>query len=150
MMETIASFGIWNWFIVGGILLGIELIAPGTFMLWLGLSALLVGLISLVVVWPWQFQFIAFAIFAILSIPIWWRVGGRRMEAPADQPFLNRRSEAFVGQTYTLDKPIVNGSGGVRIGDTVWRVAGPDTPAGTRIKVTRADGGTLFVQPATE
>jgi membrane protein implicated in regulation of membrane protease activity len=148
MMELIASFGIWNWFIIGGILLAIEVIAPGTFMLWLGLSALLVGVISLVVVWPWQAQLITFAVFAIASVPIWRRVGGRNVEAAVDQPFLNRRSEAFVGQTYTLDKPIVNGSGGVRIGDTVWRISGPDTPAGTRIKVTRADGGTLFVEPA--
>ena len=146
-MTTIASFGIWNWFIIGGLLLVMELIAPGTFMLWLGLSALLVGVISLVVNWAWQAQLVAFAVFAVASIPVWWRVGGRRVEAAADQPFLNRRSEAFVGQTFTLDKPIVNGSGGVRIGDTVWRVAGPDTPAGTRIKVTRSDGGTLFVQP---
>jgi membrane protein implicated in regulation of membrane protease activity len=145
-MSTIASFGIWNWFIIGGLLLVMELIAPGTFMLWLGLSALLVGVISLVVTWSWQAQLITFAVFCIASIPIWRRVG-RRVEKPTDQPFLNRRSEAFVGQTFTLDKPIVNGSGGVRIGDTVWRVAGPDTPAGTRIKVTRSDGGTLFVQP---
>ena len=127
MMDAIASFGIWNWFIAGGILLGIEVIAPGTFMLWLGLSAILVGAISLVVVWPWQAQFIAFAVFALASIPIWLRVG-RKVETPVDQPFLNRRSDAFVGQTFTLDKPIQNGSGGVRIGDTVWRVSGPDAP----------------------
>ena len=63
MMSTITSFGIWNWFIVGGLLLVIELIAPGTFMLWLGLSALLVGVISLVVDWSWQAQFITFAVF---------------------------------------------------------------------------------------
>jgi inner membrane protein len=145
MMSTIYSFGIWNWFIAGGILLAIEVIAPGTFMLWLGLSALLVGVISLLVEWPWQAQFVAFAAFSLASIPIWHRVG-RRVEAAVDQPFLNRRSQAMVGQTYTLDKPIVNGAGGVRIGDTVWRVTGPDTPAGSRVKVTRADGATLFVE----
>jgi membrane protein implicated in regulation of membrane protease activity len=147
MMSTIQSLGIWNWFIAGGILLAIEVMAPGTFMLWLGLSALLVGIISLVVDWPWQMQFVAFAIFAIASIPIWHRVG-RRIEAPVDQPFLNRRSEAFVGQVFTLEKPIVNGSGTVRIGDTVWRIAGPDAAAGSRVKVTRADGATLIVEPS--
>jgi membrane protein implicated in regulation of membrane protease activity len=148
MMSTITSLGIWNWFIVGGILLAIEVLAPGTFMLWLGLSALLVGIISLFIDWPWQMQFVAFAVFAIASIPIWHRVG-RRIAAPVDQPFLNRRSEAFVGQVFTLDKPILNGSGTVRVGDTVWRVTGPDTPAGSRVKVTRADGATLYVEPAT-
>ena len=149
MMSTIASFGIWNWFIAGGILLAIEVLAPGTFMLWLGLSALLVGVISLAVVWPWQAQFVAFAVFAIASIPIWHRVG-RRVESPVDQPFLNRRSEALVGQTFSLDKPIVNGSGTVRIGDTVWRVTGPDSPAGSRVKITRADGALLFVEPIAQ
>ena len=148
MMSTITSLGIWNWFIVGGLLLAIEVMAPGTFMLWLGLSALLVGIISLFVDWPWQMQFVAFAVFAIASIPIWLRVG-RRIEAPVDQPFLNRRSEAFVGQVFTLEKPIVNGSGTIRTGDTVWRVTGPDAAAGSRVKVTRADGATLFVEPST-
>jgi len=149
MMSTIASFGVWNWFILGGILLVLEIMAPGAFMLWLGLSALLVGVISLVVHWPWQAQFIAFAVFALASVPIWYRVS-RRVEKPHDQPFLNRRSDAFVGQVFTLDKPIVNGSGTVRIHDTVWRVAGPDAPAGHRVKVTGTDGPTLFVERAAD
>ena len=147
-MDTITSLGIWNWFIAGGILLAIEVMAPGTFMLWLGLSALLVGIISLFVDWPWQAQLVAFSVFAVASIPVWLRVG-RRVSAPVDQTFLNRRSEAFVGQVFTLEKPIVNGSGTVRIGDTVWRIAGPDASAGTRVKVTRADGAMLFVDPST-
>src|SRR5262249_50455647 len=103
MVSTVLSLGLWNWFIAGGILLALEVMAPGTFMLWLGLSALLAGVISLAVDWPWQAQFVAFAVFAIASIPIWHRVG-RRVEAPIDQPFLNRRSAAFVGQSFTLDK----------------------------------------------
>jgi membrane protein implicated in regulation of membrane protease activity len=148
MMSIIKTLGIWNWFIVGGILLAIEVIAPGTFMLWLGFSALLVGVISLLIDWPWQAQFVAFAVFAIGSIPIWRRIG--RAAPAVDQPFLNRRSEALVGQMFTLDKPIVNSSGTVRIGDTVWRVTGPDLPAGSRVKVTRADGAALFVERAAE
>ena len=54
----------------------------------------------------------------------------RRVEAPADQPFLNRRAEGYVGRAFTLEKPIVDGIGTIRIDDTVWRVSGPDCPAG--------------------
>jgi membrane protein implicated in regulation of membrane protease activity len=36
----------------------------------------------------------------------------------------------------------------MRIGDTVWRVAGPDTPAGTRVKVVQVDGVNLTVAVA--
>jgi membrane protein implicated in regulation of membrane protease activity len=146
-MPTLTSLGIWNWFIVGGILLAIEVMAPGSFMLWLGLSALLVGIISLVIDWPWQAQFVAFAIFAIVSIPIWHRIG-RRMGKAGDQPFLNRRQDALVGRVFMLERPIVNGAGTIRVGDTVWRVTGPDQPAGNRVKITGADGGTLMVEGA--
>ena len=53
---------------------------------------------------------------------------------------LNRRTEALVGRVFTLEKPIVDGIGTVRIDDTIWRVRGPDCPAGSRVKVTQADG----------
>lgn len=147
MYDIIVSLGNWNWFILAGILLALEIMVPGAFMLWLGLSAMLVGAISFAVAWSWQTQLVAFAVFAIASVPLWRRVA-RGTEQPVDRPFLNRRAEAFVGRTFTLEKPIVAGNGTVRIDDSIWRVAGPDLPAGSRVTVTAADGATLTVQPA--
>jgi len=145
MLSFFVSLGVWDWFIAGGVLLVLEILAPGVFMLWLGLAALLVGAISLVVDWPWQAQFVAFAVFAIAAIPVWRRLSrGTR----TDQPFLNRRAEAFVGRVFTLEKPIVDGTGTIGIDDTVWRISGPDTPAGSKVKVTRVDGAALHVEPA--
>jgi inner membrane protein len=46
---------------------------------------------------------------------------------------------------FTLEKPIVDGFGTVRIDDTIWRVAGPDVPAGSRVRVVQADGANLTV-----
>jgi hypothetical protein len=148
MWTLILSLGAWNWFILAAALLLLEVMAPGTFMLWLGLSALLVGLISLVIDWSWQYQFLAFAAFAMAAIPLWRRVGtGAR--TPTDQPFLNRRTDAFIGRVFTLEKPIVGGNGTIGIGDTVWRISGPDCPSGSRVKVAAVDGATLRVEPAT-
>src|SRR5712691_11295882 len=144
MWTQILSLGYWDWFILAAVLLVIEIVAPGTFMLWLGLAAFLVGLISLAIDWSWQYQLVAFAVFAVAAIPLWQRLA--RARAPTDQPFLNRRADAFVGRVFTLDKPIVDGSGTVGIGDTVWRITGPDCPAGSRIKVAAVDGGTLKVE----
>lgn len=146
MWTLLVSLGTWNWFIAGGLLLLAEIIAPGTFMLWLGLSALLVGLISLVVDWPWQAQFVTFAVTSVAMTPLWRRVA-KSVAVPTDQPFLNRRADAFVGRVFTLDKPIVDGSGTVAIDDTVWRVRGPDCPAGSRVKVMSFEGGSLRVDP---
>lgn len=146
MWTLFASLGSWIWFIAGGLLLVVEIIAPGTFMLWLGLSALLVGLISLAVDWSWQAQFVAFALFSVAMTPLWRRVANR-VAAPSDQPFLNRRADAFVGRIFTLDKPIVDGSGTVAIDDTVWRIRGPDCPAGSRVKILSFESGSLTVEP---
>ena len=77
--------------------------------------------------------------------------GGWRAAAPRpakDNPFLNRRADALVGRVFTLEKPIIDGAGTVRIDDTVWRVAGPDTPAGTGSASSQADGANLTVAAA--
>jgi membrane protein implicated in regulation of membrane protease activity len=148
MWTDIVTLGLWDWFIAAAVLLLLEVMAPGTFMLWLGLSALLVGLISLGVDWSWQYQFFAFAVFALAAIPLWRRVGAHA-RTPTDQPFLNRRADAFIGRVFTLEKPIVGGNGTIGIGDTVWRISGPDCPSGSRVKVAAVDGATLRVEPAT-
>ncbi len=145
MWSWFVSLGTWNWFIAAAVLLVLEVLAPGAFMLWLGLSAVLVGVISFGVVWTWQTQVIAFALFAVALVPVW-RHFARRMEVPSDSPFLNRRADGYVGRVFTLDKPIVNGVGTVRIDDSVWRVTGPDCPAGSRVKITSADGANLAVE----
>jgi membrane protein implicated in regulation of membrane protease activity len=147
MLELIVSLGIWNWFILAAVLLLLELMMPGVFMLWLGISAILVGIISTAVSWSWQAQSIAFAVFAVASVPAW-RHFARKVERPTASPFLNRRADGYVGRVFTLDRPIVDGVGVVRIDDTVWRVSGPDCPAGSRVKVARADGANLTVEAA--
>jgi len=146
MLSFLVSLGVWDWFIAGGVLLVLEVLAPGVFMLWLGLAAILVGALSLVISWPWQAQFVAFAAFSIAAIPLWRRLA--RDVGKSDQPFLNRRTDAYVGRVFTLERPIVDGTGTIGIDDTVWRVSGPDTPAGSRVKVIRADGAALHVERA--
>jgi inner membrane protein len=151
MIEHIVALGAWDWIILGGILLAIEVMAPGTFILWLGVSAILVGLISFAIDWSWQAQGVAFAVLAVISVALWWKIGRRgKQDDESDQPFLNRRAQALVGRVFTLEKPIVDGAGTVRIGDSVWRISGPDCAAGSRIRIARADGAMLLVERTTD
>ena len=147
MLAYLTSLGVWNWFIVAALLFVVEMIAPGAFMLWLGISAVLVGAISLVFTWGWQAQCAAFVVFAAALFPLWRRFQNVA-KPPSDQPLLNQRSQTYVGRVFTLDKPIVDGTGVIRIDDTVWRVTGADLAAGRQVKVARADGATLYVEPA--
>jgi len=148
MIEMLSTLGNWNWLIFGFILMALELMAPGVFLFWLGLAALLVGLVSLALHPSWQAELLMFAVFAAAAVPLWRRLARGSGASNEASPFLNRRADALVGQEFTLEKPIVDGWGTVRIGDTVWRVAGPDTPAGSRVRVVQADGANLTVAEA--
>jgi membrane protein implicated in regulation of membrane protease activity len=147
LWSWISSLGGWVWFVAAAIFLLLELTLPGVFMLWLGLAAILIGGISLTTVMSWQAQLIAFALLSMACIPAW-RYFARKVERTVDRPFLNRRADGYVGRVFTLEKPIVDGVGTVRIEDTVWRVSGPNLPAGSRVKVARAEGSELAVEAA--
>jgi len=148
MAEMFSTLGTWNWLIFGFILMALELAAPGVFLFWLGLAALLVGLVSFAVHPNWQAQLLMFAVFAAAAVPVWRRLASSRGRSGESSPFLNKRTAALVGREFTLEKPIIDGSGTVRIDDTIWRVAGPDAPAGSRVRVVSVDGANLTVAAA--
>jgi membrane protein implicated in regulation of membrane protease activity len=148
MTEMFSTLGTWNWLIFGFVLMALELIAPGVFLFWLGLAALLVGLVSFALHPSWQAQLLMFAVFAAAAVPVWRRLARGSSAASVSNPFLNRRTDALVGREFTLEKPIIDGFGTVRIDDTIWRVAGPDAPAGSRVRIVQADGANLTVAAA--
>src|SRR5690242_4489778 len=148
MAEMFSTLGTWNWLIFGFILMALELAAPGVFLFWLGLAALLVGLVSFAITPSWQAQLLMFAVFAAAAVPLWRHFARSATAASKSNPFLNKRTEALIGREFTLEKPIIDGSGTVRIDDTVWRVAGPDVPAGSRVRIVHADGASLTVAAA--
>ena len=148
MSQIFSTLGNWNWLIFGIILMALEVAAPGVFLFWLGLAALLVGLLSFVLHPSWQAELLMFAVFALAAVPVWRRLARANGAGRDAKPFLNRRADALVGRVFTLEKPIVDGTGTVRVDDTIWRVAGPDAPAGSRVRVVRADGANLTVAAA--
>jgi membrane protein implicated in regulation of membrane protease activity len=133
--------------VFGLILMGLELLTPGVFLFWLGLAAFLVGALSFLFDPTWQMQLMMFAVFAVAAVPLWRRVA-RSKSSAGDSPFLNKRAHALVGRVFTLEKPIVDGTGTVRIDDTIWRIQGPDAPAGSRVEIVKADGASLTVDAA--
>jgi len=149
MEETMSQLTFWHWWVLGVILLILEVFAPGTFFLWLAVAAGLVGTLLLAV--PgigWQWQLLVFSVLSIGAV-VAWRVYLRRHPTESDQPALNRRGEQYVGRTFVLAAPIENGRGKITVDDSTWRVEGPDCATGTKVRVTAADGTLLRVEPAT-
>lgn len=137
----------WTWWIVAAVFAILELMAPGIFFIWLAAAAAVVGALLIVVDVPLTVQV---ALFAVLSVAAVWasRRYLSRHEIQSDHPLLNQRAQSYVGRTFTLDQPIHNGRGKIRIGDTLWLVQGPELPAGASVLVTGADGGILTVEAA--
>lgn len=147
VVNFIASYGPWAWILGGVVLLALELVLPGGFFLWLGISGIVTGLASMFqpIDWPWQV--LIFGALSLLTIFGWLRYS-RGREQPSDRPLLNERAAQFIGREALLAEPIRGGFGRIAFGDTTWRVAGPDLAAGERVRVVGYEGGVLQVEPA--
>jgi inner membrane protein len=138
------------WWIVALVLIIIEVIMPGYFMLWIGIGAAVTGVLVFALPGlPMIVQVIAFAVLAFASCAAYWyglRPTLQRNE-PGDER-LNRRAEQLIGNRYVLIEAIVNGRGRARVGDGQWMVSGPDLPLGSTVEVVSVEGTTLKVKAA--
>jgi membrane protein implicated in regulation of membrane protease activity len=147
-MEALAEQIVyWHWWILAGLLLLLELMASGFFFLWMAAAAAVVGFaVLLAPALGWQYQVILFSALSVISIVVFRRFQGKH-PAETDQPNLNRRGEQYVGRRFTLESPVVNGRGELRVDDSTWRVEGPDLPAGSNVSVVGVDGVVLKIEP---
>jgi len=150
-MEILDKIVFWHWWIAGVLLLGTEILLPGEFFLWMGISAGVTGGVLLVA--PdigWQWQLVTFAVLSMVSIA-GWRLYQRKYPPHTDEPMLNQRGSQYVGRTFELAEAMPLGRGKISVDDTTWRAEcdlGGDLPAGSRVKVVRIEGTTLKVEPA--
>ena len=56
IVDFVATNGHWSWLVAGLILLALELVVPGGFLLWMGISGIAVGLLTMVQPMPWALQ----------------------------------------------------------------------------------------------
>ncbi len=140
----------WHWVTFGLILIATEVMAPGAFFLWLGITAFMLG--GIIFLFPFtsvSIQLVLFGIFAPLVTIV-----GRKIICHLSNSgvplLLNRRGQQLVGQIITLDVPVVNGHAHVTVGDSKWRVKGPNLPAGVSVKVVGLEGNMLIVAAQDE
>lgn len=145
-MELFAELNAWHWGIIAAVLIILEMFAPGAFLVWLGIAAAVNSI--LLVFFPamsWEMQFVIFAIVSVVSIVAFRHWRDKNPEA-TDQPALNRRGEQYVGRTFTLAEPIVNGQGKLQVDDSTWKIEGGDCDTGIQVRVTGVDGVVLRVE----
>lgn len=149
MDELFNILGEWTWWIVAGVMFVLELITTSFFFLWFGVGAVLTALLMYVVDWGWQGQLAAFTVFSLICLAASRYIAVKR-QPESDRPMLNRRDKALVGRKFTLEEPMKNGRGWIRVADSVWQVEGPDLDAGTRVRVASVDSGRVTIERAED
>jgi hypothetical protein len=147
-MDNLGIHVSWLWLVAGILLCAAEAVAPGMFLLWIGIAALATGLVLAIFAFSLPWTLLMFGAFTIVSLLLGRKFYGSR-DVEGDRPFLNRRADALVGRTFVLADAIRHGEGHLSINDSPWKVRGPDMPAGTKIKVMAVeDAMVLLVEQA--
>jgi membrane protein implicated in regulation of membrane protease activity len=147
MLDIFTTLNSWEWFGLAALLLIIELVIANTgFLLWIAIAAVVTG----VVLWfipdmMWYYQYVIFVVILLFCAVAGKKYLRRRAASQTGKILLNRRAEQYVGREFFLEEAIINGRGRIQVDDSFWRVAGPDLPAGTQVRVTCADGVILQV-----
>ena len=142
----------WAWWATSVLLLGLEVILPTFFLLWLGVAGVIVGF--LVFFFPefgWQNEVIIFTVLAII-VTVLGRRYFRPSETQTDRPHLNKRGADLIGRTMELDEAFKNGEGRLKVGDSHWtarlKEGDDDLKKGTKVKILDIDGATIIVEEA--
>lgn len=136
--------GYW-WLIIAAVLAGLEIIAPGFFLIWLAGAAAVTGLLAFLLPGGVIVQLFVFAMCAVATVLLGRRlVGGSQA---SEDPLLNDRMRRLIGEAVIVVEPIANGRGRVQVADSPWPATGQDAAAGSMVRVTGMDGTTLRVEP---
>jgi len=138
----------WDWLALGTVLLILEVFGAGGYLLWIGMAAAAVGVLTFVMPeLSWELQLLLFGLLSIATALYWWR-RQRTAVRPSDQPNLNLRGQELIGKTFVVHEAIVDGRGKIKVADGVWIARGPDAAIGSRVRVVGQQGAILLVEAA--
>ena len=139
----------WHWWILAGILLVGEILSFTSFLLWIAVAAFVTGIVKFFVpTIDWQWQMVLFAILAVIGVLLALMIlKNRKTPEKKGYQALNSRARIHIGKKFSLDNPIINGEGKIKVGDTYWLIqCDEDLDQGSDIEVIDAKGTTLIVK----
>jgi inner membrane protein len=147
--EDLGANAHWIWLAAAAVLGLAELAAPGVYLVWFAAAAALTGIATLLLGLPVGFQLALFGLFSIAAV-----LSGRRVydrnPIRSDDPMLNDRAARLIGETVTVVRAIEDGIGRVKVGDSIWSARGPNSVEGTKVRIVRAEGSCLVVEPVAD
>jgi membrane protein implicated in regulation of membrane protease activity len=89
--------------------------------------------------WRWQFLLV---LFSVLLAPLF-----ADLFKSLKRVFTEYPGKQLIGQVITLEQPVVDGSGSIRLDNLEWQLAGTDCPAGTQARIVAINDKTLYITP---
>jgi len=136
----------WMWLIGGVLLLILEVIAPGFFLVFIGAAAIATGLFTVLFGLGTAAQLALFVLYALVAVMLGRRFYANRT-ADSTDPLLNDRAGRLVGKVVSVVSDVDDHNGRVRVGDSEWSARGGPAAAGERVRITGIDGNCLTVEP---
>lgn len=144
----LGDFQWWHWVVLGIVLMLSELFIPTFFIFWFGISAMVTGLLSLLLPLSLAGQLLSWTILSIILVFAWFRF----FKQP-DKTKSGLSREAFIGQRGLIIKDVSEMSAGeIRfqrpiMGSDRWPVISDDTiKTGEKAVITDIIGQTLKVE----
>lgn len=135
------------WLVAGLLMVFLELVTPGFYFLWIGISAVITGGINYI--FP-ELDFIYLGtMFAVISVVLCYfgKVSLYKKVSNTSDSTLNRRGAQYIGTTVIVVDDIINGTGKIKVGDTVWGAkSDKDISSGTNVKIVNLDGIAFIVE----
>lgn len=150
LTEFFSTISYWHWLALAAILIILEIVTPTTYLLWPGLAAAAVGILSAIS--GGLGGDVELLVFAVLAVGA--TILGRRMATPAGTEALsglNRRADQYVGRMASAADAFSNGRGPVVLDDTHWQardVDGANHARGVTLEVLGHEGAILKVRKA--
>lgn len=133
------------WMVAGLAMAALEMLAPGVFLIWIGLAALGTGAATELAGFDWPAQIALFVVLTATLIA----VVARRLRARPPLDPVNAPAAGLIGQTCHA-VTFQDGEGRVALGDGTWSARtteGANPAAGQALRVVGLDGTTLLVAP---
>ncbi|MBK5072344.1 NfeD family protein [Budviciaceae bacterium CWB-B4] len=145
MIQDMAAYPYRFWLIFGGLLLAAELLGTYGYLLWSGVSAIIIGAVTWIVPMDWSWQWVNFAILTMVTAIIWWY--WLKTRTVSENQHLNQPDKLLIGRKMVLSSPIINGAGRINLADGSWPVrCSEDLPQGTEIRIVAVESITLIVE----
>ena len=147
MFSFLESWTMWGWMSFGLILMIAELSIPGTFVVWFGFGAVATGILHGIFNLSSTAQIGFFALFSAISVAFGFFVYKRAFGANQKAAENKTGAQKYIGQSFKVVEPIVEGSGKIAVGDTVWLAkSSKDIAKGKMVKVIDVKGTVFIVE----